>query len=431
MKKLLGSAKAKMLVLKLANYLILAVVAILFARFLGAEGYGSYAFVYAIIHILIIPTGVGLPDLVMRETVRFIEDGRTAEIGRLWRWSGLMVVTSSLVIFVPVYAITRVTGYGPASPALFWIGMLMLPFMAAGAVRSSALQALGYPFAAQFPQMVLRQGLLVVLFLPVALIWPNLGTEPETAMLINLSAAMIAFLVGLYLLIKAAPAMENAPSVCTAPHRAWLTSAFWMGSGRGVQKLNGNIDLVLLGILAMASDVGIYKMAVVVGTTTIFAVQAIELALKPRLARLSKEGNTAALARASVRAARQILGFGGLIFLILVFFGERVLELAFGAEFSEGYHALLLIAFGKASFYLFGPVRPLLNMTGHEKTVVPVMLQAVVLNIVACLLLIPLFGYLGAAAALLMSTWFWNIRLYLLVRRKLGFDCSALGLKRQ
>lgn len=427
MKQLLRSAKTKMLALKFANYLIGAIVAIVLARFLGAEGYGSYAFVYSIVLILVLPGGVGLSDLILRETVRLSEDQRLNEIGRLWRWAGLMVLASSAVIFALVYAVTRLTGYGPAAPALFWTGMLLIPFMAAGAVRGAALQALGYPFAAQFPQLVLRQGLLVVIFLLVAHLAVEISTSPQTAMAANLAGAVIAFGVGLYLLLRAAPPMPEIPALRAAPHRRWLTSAFWMGSGRGAQVLNGNTDIVLLGILAAASDVGIYKTAVVVGTTTIFAVQAIEMALMPRLAKLSKEGDMAGLSRASVRAARQILAFGALILLVLVLAGEAILDLAFGAEFSDGYLALVLVAIGKASFYLFGPVRPLLNMSGYERTVAPVMVQAVLLNIAACLLLIPSFGYLGAAGALLLSSWFWNIRLYLLVRRKIGFDCSAFG----
>lgn len=427
MKSLFRSAKSKMLVLKLANYLIGAVVAIALARFLGAEGYGSYAFVFSIVLILVLPAGFGLPYFLLRETVRLSQDQRNNEIGQIWRWSGLVILASSALIFLLVYVVTRVTGYGPASPELFWLGMLVIPFMAGGAVRAGALQALGYPFAAQFPQMVLRQGLLVVIFLLAAYFSSKAASSPETAMAANLAGAIIAFGIGLYLLSRVAPPMPSIPPISAAPHRMWLTSAFWMGTGQGAQKLNGNMDIILLGILATASDVGIYKAVVVAGTTTIFAVQAIELALMPRLAKLAIEGDKAGLVRASVRAAREIMAFGGVIIAGLVIFGETLLNLAFGAEFSEGYVTLLIVALGKASFYLFGPVRPLLNMTGNEKHIGPVMAQAVVVNIAACIILIPYFGYLGAACALLISSWFWNIRLYLLVRLKLGFDCSAIG----
>ncbi|MCC5987298.1 MAG: oligosaccharide flippase family protein [Pararhodobacter sp.] len=423
----LESAKTKVLALKFANYVIGACVAIVFARYLGAEGYGAYAFVYAIVLILVLPTGVGLPDLVLRETTRARMAQDDAAKWRLWRWATLAIVLGTLAVIVVVFLVTSLVGYGAAEPTLFWLGMVLVPLIAAGAVRASALQALDRPFAAQFPQMVLRQALLLGIFLFVAITAITGTPTPVTAMASNVAGAAIAFIIGTVLLLRASSPVDRSRNIRDAPHHQWLTSAFLMGAGRGGQVLNSNLDLILLGILATAVDVGLYKAVVVMGTTALFAVNAIELAIMPRVAFLAGSGDMQKLAISARRAACQILAFGMVILLFLVVAGHFLLGLAFGAEYQQGYTVLLIVGVAKASFFVFGPVRPLLAMTGHEARIPPVMLQAVALNAVVCIVLIPLVGYYGAAIAMLVSSWFWNIRLFRIVKACTGIDLSPFS----
>jgi O-antigen/teichoic acid export membrane protein len=44
--------------------------AVLLARMLGAEGYGIYAYAFALVTLLAMPAKAGLPQLVVRETAR-------------------------------------------------------------------------------------------------------------------------------------------------------------------------------------------------------------------------------------------------------------------------------------------------------------------------------------------------------------------------
>lgn len=416
-----------MLALKLANYLIGALVAIVLARHLGVEAYGSYSFVYALVLVLAVPTGVGLPALVLRETAKAMQTHDHAVLWQLWRWASLAIMFAALIVMTGAALITLVFGYGATTPEVFWIGMLLVPLIAVGAVRGAALQALNRPFAAQFPQMVLRQGLHLVLFLLFALTAVAGAPSPTMAMALNVAAAVVAFSVGAYLLFNVAPPVDHSLTVRNAPHRSWLKASALIGTANGGQIINNNLDLILLGMLATVADVGLYKAVVVIGTTTLFAVSAIEQAIMPRVATLAAEGKMQQLASAARRAARQILTFGILIVLLLVALGHTILGLTFGAEYQQGYHVLLVVALAKSSFYLFGPVRPLLNMTGNEAAIPSVMFQAVALNAGACLVLIPLLGYQGAAIAMFLSSWYWNIRLFLVVRQKLGFNCWAFS----
>jgi hypothetical protein len=55
---------------KIGSTLLNVILAVVLARALGAEGFGVYSFVFALITILAIPAQMGLPNLVVRETAQ-------------------------------------------------------------------------------------------------------------------------------------------------------------------------------------------------------------------------------------------------------------------------------------------------------------------------------------------------------------------------
>jgi O-antigen/teichoic acid export membrane protein len=74
-------------------------------------------------------------------------------------------------------------------------------------------------------------------------------------------------------------------------------------------------------------------------------------------------------------------------------------------------------------------VGALLNMTGHERDTMNGMIVAMVVNVGLNLVLAPLYGMAGAAAATATSVLVWNILLRKAVLKRLLIESSALGLK--
>lgn len=56
--------------IKIASTGLNLVLAIVLARLLGAEGFGVYSFIFALVTILAIPAQMGLLNLVVRETAK-------------------------------------------------------------------------------------------------------------------------------------------------------------------------------------------------------------------------------------------------------------------------------------------------------------------------------------------------------------------------
>ena len=100
-------------------------------------------------------------------------------------------------------------------------------------------------------------------------------------------------------------------------------------------------------------------------------------------------------------------------------FNDWLLSL-FGAGFVAGSGALLITTFGKLIGVFSGSTGNLLNMTGHQKDFRNIMTAATLLNIVLCMVLIPLYGLMGSAIASSAFIASWNIACVVYIRRKLG-----------
>ena len=84
--------------LMVGSTLLTALVAVFLARLLGPAGYGVYAFAFSLITVLAIPSQLGLPQLVVRETARSQVNGDWGLMRGLWRWSSLSVWLFSFAV---------------------------------------------------------------------------------------------------------------------------------------------------------------------------------------------------------------------------------------------------------------------------------------------------------------------------------------------
>jgi len=92
------------------------------------------------------------------------------------------------------------------------------------------------------------------------------------------------------------------------------------------------------------------------------------------------------------------------VFALLVLFPEPVLETFFGAEYRAGGFALMLLAIGLYATRFVGLSGSFLTATGDTKVLMYVSGATAALNFGLNILLIPIFGIVGAAIATVSST---------------------------
>ena len=113
--------------------------------------------------------------------------------------------------------------------------------------------------------------------------------------------------------------------------------------------------------------------------------------------------------------------------LVLIFFGEKCLQLLYGDEFIRGATALTILSVGLLLNTATGPVGLLLNTSGYEMDTIKGKTIGMVLNVILCALFIPKWGLEGAAWATTCSLLTWNVYLVFIVRKRLDIHPTVFG----
>lgn len=414
------------IVIRVSNVFLGMALAIILARSLGPEGYGIYAFVFSLVSILAIPAQFGIPRLVVRETARAQVKEDWPLMRGMWRWATAVVVGLSLLLVGVGLLAGLVWGdrFSDLQQATFFFGLLLVPLIALGSLRGAALQGLRRVVLGQLPEQILRPGFLCLLLL-AAIWWSTHKLTAAQAMGLHAAAAGAAFVVGAMLLYYSRPAPLQANPQPTYKSRDWLMATWPLALTAGMQQINKNTDIIMLGYFMPAEDVGIYRVAVQGAMLVVFGQQALAMLVSPYYARLHAQGDALRLQRLVTFSAR--VAFFAAFPLVLVFalWGSEIVQLLFGIDYVNAYMPLLILGVGQLINAMFGHVGILLNMTGYERDTTRGMAIAAGSNVVLNLVLIPLWGLNGAAMATVLTLFVWNLLLWRSVCKRLGIRSAA------
>ncbi|WP_158222371.1 flippase [Tamilnaduibacter salinus] len=431
LKALLKKGGIASLAVKLTNTAMVFGISVLLARTLGADGFGIYSFVLAMVQILVLPAAVGLPQLVVRETAKAGVRKDWGRLRGLWQWASRSSLIFSLIMIVVLTGIAKLMSLigeeGRASTLL--AGALLIPFVALGRLRDGALRGLGKVIIGQVSDMIIRPLLLIIFVF--SLVTTNFYPLSATvAMALNVSAAACAFLFGAFLLRRATPVHLSENPTPDLDKSGWWAAAIPLGMMAGLNMINQHADILLLGVFRPDDEVGVYRVAVQAAMLVAFGLHAIEMVVIPQFARLYASENFASLQRLVTVSARLTSLLAIPIVVVYWVLGERFLSLIFGDEFAIGYLAMSILAAGQLMNALFGSVKAILNMGGCERESMRAMMWGVGINLTLNIILVPPFGGNGAAIATAASVVFWNARLWVVARRRVGIDTLAIPVSR-
>ncbi len=414
---------------KVANSLLGIAVAIVLARTLGPEGFGTYAYVFALVSTLAIPAQFGVPRLVVRETARTQAKEQWGLMRGLWRWAVASIGALSVALALVLLGVLWIFGdrFTPLqSQAALW-GCVLLPLIALSSLKGATLQGLRRVVLGQLPESIIRPGLFAVLVVVAALVFGNAGFDAARAMQLHVVAAVAALLFGTVALARLRPQPVAAGPVPEYRARLWLAAAWPLALVAGMRQLNTHTDILLLGVFTSAEDVGVYRIAAQGASLVAFGLQAIALVVSPYFARLYAQGDHRALQRLATLSGRAAFAVALPVAVAFAVWGEAIIGFLFGEDFRGGYLPLVILAAGQVVNGFFGHASTLLSMTGHERDTARTVTVAALLNIVLNVVLIPRFGANGAAAATTASLVVWNLLLWYYVRKRLGINSMAIA----
>lgn len=427
-KKLIKGALGSMAA-RVMSALLMLLVSIILARVLGPVQLGVYSVVLSLLSMIAVPAQMGLCSLIVRETAKAHVQQDWGLMRGLWRWTSEI----ALSIAFPLATLTLILGKwllpteAEQQTMLLLLGALLIPLNVLVAMSSAALRGLRHVVLGQLPEFVLKPLLLAGIILGMQHI---MEARPYaiTAMGAHTVAAFISFCIGMYLLWYVSPKELRARPKPVYENRAWLAAALPMALTTGLQVLNQNLDIMMLGLLHSVGEVGIYKVAVSTAAVISLALGAVNMVLAPHFVQLYERKEHARLQRLVTVSSRGILAFALPFVLIMVLAGEKVLTLLFGVEYASGKTALSVIALGQFANASMGSVGLLLNMTGHERKTISAVAVAAITNVVLNIILIPDLGAVGAAIAAAVSLATSNVIMWYAVRRQLGIETMAFFL---
>lgn len=377
--------------------------AIILARVLGADGYGAFANAMAWVSLLTIPATFGFGILLVRDTAIYRSQGKWGLLKGLLRFSNRFVLVLSVVLALLAAAAAELLFSSPAQALMrhtIWIALGLLPLLALYNLRQAATRGLEYVIRACLPGMIVRPGLLLCGIVAIYLLWPS-HFSAMTAMAVNVGAGAVALGLGIYFLRKLLPnkAKVAPPEYASRP---WLKAAFPMLMYGGAQIVLGQTDIVMLGAMRGAHEVGLYAVANRLAYLLIYVIYASEVILAPIFSKMYANGDKDRLQNIITRAINVIfvatLPFG----LGFLFFGAYILRI-FGHDFTDAAGALAILSGGRLVEVSLGSAALFLGMARSERVVAIVYSTMALLNIVLNYFLIPKYGMNGAAIASMLS----------------------------
>ncbi len=412
--------------IKIINTLLVFSYSFVLVRMLGAKEYGVYEYVIAWINLLTIPLVFGLDKLSIRIISASVIQEDWGQIKGLVRGAIYIVIAASVLIIFGILSISRLMTDGdiPYSLITFWIGCIVLPITALTMIWEGFLRGLHHVLGGQMPIMIIRPGVAMLFFIPIAL-FTAVQLNAFLALIIYNFASFCALLISMFLLMRYLPP-QVASSESVYKWREWISSALPLMLMGGMVIVNGRLGTIFLGINQNPEGAGVFALLFRITTLITFAQIAVGVVVSPTLASLYASRDMDRLQKVLTQSVRLVFVVAFPIALILFIFGYWLL-LIFGEEFTLGVSALRLLIIGDMINIAMGTVGIILNMTGFERDSLSGFILGVIINIICCIILVPRLGVTGAALSLTISNVTWNFYLSYIVYKRLGLFSSVFG----
>jgi O-antigen/teichoic acid export membrane protein len=413
------------LVIKMATAGLTYGMYVVLSRLMGVEEYGYFALGLSLATILAIAANYGQQTAILRYWPEETGAGRPDRALLALRAGGAVTLIAGVAVTLGLIAAAGAADLVTPAPVLhlYATAALVLP-LAFAEYWSSVLRAQGSVWTALSPRDIYWRFSVPLL---VILLWAAGVTLSGWAALLITAVVLAICLAIQYGLARAAhyeiaPGFAGLGSYWREKRRP--SRSFFLGTVLDSAGLNA--DIILVGLFVAPAAAGIYFNAFrTAGLLTLFMF-AITLVVAPMVARHFHAGEMQ-----KAQAITALCAWAGFVFSLAVFigfllFGEHLLGL-FGPGQEEGKILLILLSVGLLFDAATGPSRIVLMMTGHERAYVRIFGSIIVAGIALQLVVIPVWGLVGAAAVNMGARIAAQLAIAIFAHRRIGLDTSLLG----
>jgi len=390
---------------------------ILLARLLEPEGLGIFFFATSIAYVVSMIAAFGYPVIAVRFISRYRTRGsdvlKRAFVNRAQRDTAIVSVAAMaavmlLAAIIPGDVTTRLAVAAAALGIPAW-ALSRIYASIAGAIRQFALSYV--------LNLLWRPILFLFVMGGVAVFFAT--PSPIMAALVFSFVAVIIVTLQFVGLLRHFPSIVEPTSADRRLVYQWRLASVPLLILAGFSTLINDLNLALLGAIISKSDLAVFGVCLKLALIVEYAVSLIhELAapdISDALARKQTSVVENVVARANIAAVAATLG----AFVCVAIFGRYILSV-FGPDFVRAFPILVVLVASQFIRAAFGPTMLTLISAGAQKSVVVVFSIAIAGFALGNLMLVPMFGLAGAAAAFVVMTGFWTASLALISKRKIG-----------
>lgn len=386
-----------------AGTLFTAVAGYLFkiylARVLGAEALGIYALGMTVGGVLGLIAALGLPQAAARYVAVYSGTGQYAELkGFLWRCLAVLAVANLIVAAIMLLMGGWVADRFYHTPALAKYMGAFAGLMVLGSFTSFFGQSLaGFKDVARRTVITNFIGSPLNMLFSVGLLMLGMGLSGY--LLAQIASGFIALLllaVATWKLMP--PGYRSVAGKLPALQRETIGFSASLFAVQVLEYTFAQLDKIVVGYYLDARRVGIYVVAMSATLALSTLLQSVNQIFSPTIADLHARGEIHTLQRLYQTLTKWILGFTLPLAIVICIFAAPVMQI-FGTEFRAGWPILVVGAFGQLINCAVGSVGLLLIMSGNQNRLVRVQVKVAIGSIILDLVLIPLWGIMGAAVA--------------------------------
>lgn len=405
--------------MRIAGALLTFILQIFLARMMGQFEYGVFALVWSCLIIFGELLSLGFYNLIQRLIPEYRASNQLSMLrGAIWGTAGIILAASSafiVIICTALYLLLRAEYISGAYAYPMMIAALSLPAFALADYLSGIGRSHGWMLRAFTPTSIFRPVSIIALF--AGSIAFGLSLNAQTAIIAATISIWLTLLLSVIFIGFKIPGEE-----VKGPKQYQLKSWFWaalpMMMVSGFELLLFNIDVLMIGAYLPADQTGVYFAATKIMALAAFINFAVGSAYMGSYA-IHHTGNNKQELANSVSWSASLTFYPSLFMIVaIVLFKDHLLGL-FGASFTESSYIIYPLAIGLICRALVGPGERILMMTGQQNYCAAVYLATVLIDIILNIILIPIYGIMGAALATAISFIVMAASLHIIIRKKL------------
>jgi O-antigen/teichoic acid export membrane protein len=387
------------------------------ARIVGVDAYGMYTYVLAWTGVLAYCTTLGFDVGLLRFVPAYAAENAWPLLQGVIQYAQRRVALVGFWVIAAGICVVKVWASSPELQRTFVAGFALVPILALVQIRCSVVRAFGGVVSALVPDRVIRDGMLITL-LVVATFGLRWTLDAPLVMVATLISSALGFVcAGVAMRYHRPRAINDVlPAYDVAVWRRTAIPLFILGA---TETLMNRTGVILLGWVADTKSAGIYSLAFNIATVVTLPRIAMNTLFAPAISDLHARRDKLTIQVLITRTSLLTFGAGFCIAAALFVFAGPLLGWV-GPAYDSGVPALRILLISQVMAACAGSQLPVMTMTGHERSAAALLVLCAIINLGASVVLIGMFGLIGAAIGNAVSLIIWNAAMALFLWRGLG-----------